>query len=103
MDALKRVDAEMSSQRLVLLGVASSAAAHRKKLCLLNASNSEVVAAVKALPGDAALSKALLSVLQGVSLLFAGNRASRGTREGSLPSVRWMRSSISGWGISAKS
>ncbi|WP_347129341.1 Rqc2 family fibronectin-binding protein, partial [Neglectibacter timonensis] len=66
-DALKRVDAEMSSQRLVLPGVAYQLPPPQEKLCLLNASNSEVVAAVKALPGDAALSKALLSVLQGVS------------------------------------
>lgn len=66
-DALKRVDAEMSSQRLVLPGVTYHLPPAQEKLCLLDTSSQEIVQAVKNLPSDAALSKALLTVLQGLS------------------------------------
>ncbi len=66
-DSLKRVDAEMSSQRLVLPGLTYQLPPPQDKLCLLTAGIQEVVAAIKNLPGDMSLSKALLTVLQGVS------------------------------------
>lgn len=66
-DALKRVDAEMSSQRLVLPGLTYHLPPPQEKLCILNSTAQQVVAAVKALPRDMELSKALLAVLQGVS------------------------------------
>ncbi len=66
-DALKRVDAEMSSQRLVLPGLTYHLPPPQEKLCLLDASSQQVTAALKSLPGDMELSGAFLSVLQGVS------------------------------------
>lgn len=66
-DALKRVDADMSSQRLVLPGVTYHLPPPQEKLCLLTAAPQEVEDAMKALPGDSELSKSLLSVLQGIS------------------------------------
>ncbi len=66
-DALKRVDAEMSSQRLVLPGLPYQLPPAQDKLCLLSSGIQEVTGAIKNLPGDMPLSKALLSVLQGVS------------------------------------
>lgn len=66
-DALKRVDAEMSSQRLVLPGLSYQLPPPQEKLCILTATSQQVVEAIKNLPRDMELSKALLSVLQGVS------------------------------------
>ena len=66
-DALKRVDAEMSSERLVLPGLAYRLPPPQKKLCLLETDPEKVLAALDALPRDGELSKQLLSVLQGVS------------------------------------
>ncbi|NLJ31638.1 MAG: fibronectin/fibrinogen-binding protein [Clostridiales bacterium] len=66
-DALKRVDAEMSSERLVLPGLKYRLPPPQDKLCLLEASADEAVARIRALPGDMELSKALLCTLQGVS------------------------------------
>ena len=66
-DALKRVDAEMSSQRLVLPGLTYHLPPPQEKRCILTTSSQELTAAVKALPADMELSKALLAVLQGVS------------------------------------
>ncbi len=66
-DALKRVDAEMSSQRLVLPGLSYQLPPPQNKLCLLDCTVPEVTEAVRAIPGDMELSKALLLVLQGVS------------------------------------
>lgn len=66
-DALKRVDAEMSSQRLVLPGLTYHLPPPQEKKSVLDATSQDVVSALKALPGDVELSKALLSVLQGVS------------------------------------
>lgn len=80
-DALKRVDAEMSSQRLVLPGVAYRLPPPQEKRSVLEASSQEVTNALKALPGDMELSKALLSVLQGVSPVVCreiAHRAGRG-------------------------
>ena len=66
-DALKRVDAEMSSQRLVLPGLSYHLPPPQNKLCPLATSSQQVVEALKALPKDMELSKGYLAVLQGVS------------------------------------
>ena len=66
-DALKRVDAEMSSQRLVLPGVTYQLPPPQEKRSVLEISSQELLSALKSPPGDMELSKALLSVLQGVS------------------------------------
>ena len=66
-DALKRVDAEMSSQRLVLPGLSYRLPPPQDKLCPLSATSQQVVESLKALPRDMELSKGYLSVLQGLS------------------------------------
>ena len=66
-DALKRVDAEMSSQRLVLPGLSYHLPPPQNKMCPLTTSSPQVVEALKALPKDMELSKGYLAVLQGVS------------------------------------
>ncbi len=66
-DALKRVDAEMSSQRLVLPGLTYHLPPPQEKKSVLEITSQELIALLRALPGDMELSKALLSVLQGVS------------------------------------
>ncbi len=80
-DALKRVDAEMSSQRLVLPGLTYELPPPQNKLCMLTAGSGELQAALQALPRDMELSKALLAVLQGVSPVVCreiAHRAGRG-------------------------
>lgn len=66
-DALKRVDAEMSSERLVLPGLIYRMPPPQDKLCLLETPVPEIVSRLRGLSGDAELSKALLNTLQGVS------------------------------------
>lgn len=66
-DAVKRVDLTMSSQRLVLPGVKYELPPKQAKLCMLETTADEIIRAVENLPGSRPLSKALLSVLQGVS------------------------------------
>lgn len=66
-DALKRVDAEMSSQRLVLPGLTYHLPPPQEKLCILSSTPQQLTSALKELPRDMELSKGLLSVLQGVS------------------------------------
>lgn len=70
-DALKRVDAEMSSERLVLPGLLYRLPPPQDKLSMLDCSETEVLERIDALPRDMELSKALLSVLQGVSPVIA--------------------------------
>lgn len=80
-DALKRVDAEMSSQRLVLPGLVYRLPPPQEKRCVLDTSSQELLSALRNLPGDMELSKALLSVLQGVSPIVCreiAHRAGRG-------------------------
>ncbi len=80
-DALKRVDAEMSSQRLVLPGLAYRLPPPQDKLCMLTAGAPELQAALQSLPRDMELSKALLAALQGVSPVVCreiAHRAGRG-------------------------
>ena len=66
-DAVKRVDLTMSSQRLVLPGVKYEMPPKQTKLCMLDTDAQEIINAVESLPKTIPLSKALLSVLQGVS------------------------------------
>ena len=76
-DALKRVDAEMSSQRLVLPGLSYRLPPPQNKLCPLSTSSQQVVEALKALPRDMELSKGYLAVLQGVSPIVCRELAYR--------------------------
>ncbi len=66
-DALKRVDAEMSSERLVLPGMTYQLPPPQDKLCLLTSSVTEIIERIRRIPSDMELSKALLNTLQGVS------------------------------------
>lgn len=66
-DALKRVDDEMSSERLVLPALWYELPPAQGKLCLLETQPQQVLAALLAQPKEMELSKGLLSVLQGVS------------------------------------
>lgn len=66
-DALKRVDAEMTSERLVLPGLRYELPPAQGKLCLLEVEPKQVMAALQMQSKEMELSKALLSVLQGVS------------------------------------
>ncbi len=66
-DALKRVDLSMSSKRLVLPGIGYELPPEQNKLNMLESSAAEIAAAVKSLPKNTELSKALLSTVQGVS------------------------------------
>ena len=70
-DALKRVDAEMSSERLVLPGLLYRLPPPQDKLSMLDCTAEDVMARIAALPRDMELSKALLAVLQGVSPIVA--------------------------------
>lgn len=70
-DALKRVDAEMSSERLVLPGLLYRLPPPQDKLSMLECDDTEVMEKIDALPKDMELSKALLAVLQGVSPIVA--------------------------------
>ncbi len=66
-DAFRRVDASMSSQRLVLPGMRYEMPPRQDKLCILDKDADDVIQAVRALPKNMQLSKALLDVIQGVS------------------------------------
>lgn len=66
-DALKRVDAEKSSERLVLPGIAYRQPPQQDKLSILSVSPEDILQAMDRLPQNMELSKGLLSVLQGVS------------------------------------
>lgn len=88
-DALKRVDATMTSQRLVLPGLSYRLPPPQDKLCMLTAAPQELTGALKALPRDMELSKGLLSVLQGVSPVVCRELAHR-TGRGRELTVRTM-------------
>lgn len=66
-DAVKRVDASMSSQRLVLPGMKYQQPPKQNKLCILDTDAENIISAIENLPKNQALSKALLSVIQGIS------------------------------------
>lgn len=66
-DALKRVDAEMSSQRLVLPGLRYQLPPPQNKKNLLECSPEELIEDLKLEPGDRPVSKVLLGRVQGLS------------------------------------
>lgn len=66
-DALKRVDDEMSSERLVLPGLTYLPPPPQNKLCLLDVTVEEILERIERIPKDMELSKALLATMQGVS------------------------------------
>ena len=66
-DALKRVNAEMSSERLVLPGLTYQLPPPQEKLCLLDAQPEMILKKMLAMPADMELHKALLRTLQGIS------------------------------------
>lgn len=66
-DSLKRVDVQMSSQRLVLPGLRYQLPPPQDKLNLLEAGAAQLKEKLASLPGDKELSKALLQSLQGLS------------------------------------
>lgn len=70
-DAIKRVDPEMSSVRPVLPQMPYVLPPVQDKLSLLEADNQAVLAAVEAYPKDQELSKVLVGILQGISPVFA--------------------------------
>ncbi len=74
-DAIKRVDPEMSSVRPILPQMNYVLPPAQDKLNLFDVSNEEIVGAVTAYPKDQALSKVLVGVLQGVSPVFAREAA----------------------------
>lgn len=66
-DALKRVDAEMSSQRLILPGLTYQLPPPQKKANLLEVSAEEMIEQLKREPGDRPLHKVILGHIQGLS------------------------------------
>lgn len=66
-DALKRVDLSMSSQRLVLPNLKYNMPPSQDKINILESSAEEIVDKIKKLVVDTKLSKALLNTVQGVS------------------------------------
>ena len=66
-DAVKRVDASVSSQRLVLPGLFYEMPPAQQKLSVLEYDADSIIETVKGLPKNMLLSKALLNVLQGFS------------------------------------
>lgn len=66
-EALRRVDAEMSSERLVFPGLLYRDPPGQDKLCILDVTSGEVLGRIRALPGAMTLAKALMAVLQGIS------------------------------------
>lgn len=70
-DALRRVDAEMSSERLILPGIIYRDPPAQDKLCILDTEISDIVKAINSLPKAMTLSKALMAVLQGISPIIA--------------------------------
>lgn len=67
LDALKRVDEEMSSERLVLPGVRYRPPPPQQKLCMLDATPDQVFQQLSFPRKNSELSNALLDLLQGVS------------------------------------
>ncbi len=66
-DSLKRVDSEMSRERMILPGLLYRLPPAQEKLCILDAPNVRILEMLSGLPREMELSKGLLSVLQGVS------------------------------------
>lgn len=66
-DALKRVDEEMSSQRLVLPGLTYELPPAQNKPCMLDCQPDQIVEAIISQPKNQSLNKGILNALQGVS------------------------------------
>lgn len=66
-DALKRIDFTMSTQRLVLPNIKYELPPKQDKLCILECSGRDIVEKAINTPAEMRLSKALLSAMQGVS------------------------------------
>ena len=66
-DALKRVDFTMSTQRLVLPNIKYELPPKQDKLCILECSGRDIVEKAINTPAEMRLSKALISAMQGVS------------------------------------
>lgn len=66
-DALKRVDEEMSSQRLVLPGLPYRSPPPQNKFCPLNCTGQELLTALRNSPQEQLLSDVLLRTIQGIS------------------------------------
>lgn len=66
-DSLKRVNADMSSQRIVLPGQRYELPPPQNKLNILETSGANLIEKLEEIPAGMELSKALLKVLQGVS------------------------------------
>ena len=76
-DALKRVDEDMSSQRLVLPGLLYRSPPPQNKLCMLSCTVKEVFQALQAIIKEQILSDALLKTLQGISPIVCRELAYR--------------------------
>lgn len=70
-DALKRVDFTMSSQRLVLPNIKYELPPKQDKLCILDCESREIVDKALNTPSEMRLSKAILSAMQGISPVIA--------------------------------
>ena len=70
-DAIKRVDLTVSSRRFVLPNIKYELPDAQDKLNLLEHSPEEIVQAADGLPAEMPLSKALMSVIQGISPIVA--------------------------------
>lgn len=70
-DALKRVDAEMSSERLVFPGLIYRDPPPQDKLCILRCEINDIIEKIKQLPKSMSLSKALMTVMQGISPIIS--------------------------------
>lgn len=66
-DAIKRVDAEMSSQRLILPGIKYTMPPAQNKLCILDSLIETVIDNILSSKKDEHISKSILSVVQGIS------------------------------------
>ncbi len=66
-DSVKRVDASMSSQRLILPGLQYQMPPSQKKLSILEYDADDIISAVQGINNNMLLSKALLNIIQGVS------------------------------------
>ena len=66
-DAVKRVDISMSSQRLVLPNMKYELPPKQNKLCMLEYGADDIIKAVQSISKNMPLSKALLATVQGIS------------------------------------
>lgn len=78
-DSLRRVDAEMSRERLVLPGITYALPPRDDRLCFLSASQEEMRAAFASLHSDT-LAKQLIAKLEGISPVLAREWAYYATR-----------------------